>query len=57
MHMSPATGFTKQDGFFNKSLWYNAEDKNWDILLDFLKDKTVPVNGKELKVLDIIGAN
>ena len=23
----------------------------------FLKDKTVPVNGKELKVLDIIGAN
>ena len=54
---TPATGFTKQDGFFNKSLWYNAEDKNWDILLDFLKDKTVPVNGKELKVLDIIGAN
>lgn len=54
---TPATGFTKQDGFFNKSLWYNAEDKNWDILLDFLKDKTVPVNGKELKVLDIIGVN
>ena len=54
---TPATGFTKQDGIFNKSLWYNAEDKNWDILLDFLKDKTVPVNGKELKVLDIIGAN
>ncbi len=54
---TPATGFTKQDGLFNKSLWYNAEDKNWDILLDFLKDKTVPVNGKELKVLDIIGAN
>ena len=23
----------------------------------FLKDKTVPVNGKEQKVLDIIGAN
>ena len=54
---TPATGFTKQEGTFNKSLWYNTEDKNWDILLDFLKDKTVPVNGKELKVLDIIGAN
>ena len=40
-----------------KSLWYNAEDKNWNILLDFLKDKTIPINGKELKVLDVIGAN
>ena len=54
---TPATGFTKQEGTFNKSLWYNTEDKNWDILLDFLKDKTIPINGKELKVLDVIGAN
>ncbi|WP_300701371.1 right-handed parallel beta-helix repeat-containing protein [Bacteroides sp.] len=54
---TPATGFKKHEGPFSKSLWYNAEDKNWDILLDFLKGKTVPINGKELKVLDVIGAN
>ena len=54
---TPKTGFEKHEGKFDKSLWYDAEDKNWDILLDFLKGKTVPIDGKEVKVLDIIGAN
>lgn len=55
--LTPASGFMKYEGAFDKSLWYNAEDKNWDILLDFLKDKKVPIDGKELSVLEIIGTS
>lgn len=51
---TPDFGFNKNDGPFNKSIWYNSEDENWDKLINFLSDKTIPINGKEMKVLDII---
>lgn len=53
--ITPSTGFERHEGVFDKNLWYNQGDKNWDILIGFLKDKTIPVGGKELKVLDILG--
>jgi hypothetical protein len=52
---APSSGFTKYDGKFNRAMWYDANDKNWDKLIDFVKDKTVPVNGREIPVLEIIG--
>jgi hypothetical protein len=52
---NPAKGFDKYNGNFNKALWYSESDENWDKLINFVKDKTVPLNGKEIKVLEIIG--
>ena len=48
-------GFKKYDGSFDKNMWYDANDKNWDKLIDFVKDKKVPLNNKEIPVLEIIG--
>jgi len=54
---TPKQGFAHYDGKFDKAMWYNSSDKNWDKLIDFLKDKTMPMGGKQVKVLDIIGYN
>jgi hypothetical protein len=54
---TPAAGFVKYKGKFDKDMWYNRSDPNWNKLVGFLKDKTVKIDGKELKVLDIIGFN
>lgn len=51
----PGNGFAKYEGTFNRSIWYDSNDKNWDKLIAFLQDKTILLNGKTLKVLDIIG--
>lgn len=53
--VTPEGGFTRHDGAFDKSLWYDANDKNWDTLITFLKDKTVTINDTEMKVLEILG--
>lgn len=47
-------GFISYEGDFNKQLWYDETDENWDKLIEFVKDKTVPLFGKEVPVLDII---
>lgn len=47
---SPA-GFIKYKGSFNKSMWYDKEDANWDKLIGFLNDKIITVNGIEIPVL------
>lgn len=49
------SGFNKYNGKFNSSLWYNEQDKNWDILINFLRGKNILIDGKEMKVLDILG--
>lgn len=54
---TPSAGFTKYDGNFDRKMWYDASDKNWDKLIDFVKDKKIPVNGKEIPVLEIVGFN
>jgi hypothetical protein len=51
----------KQDGFgpgqclFNQQFWDSKNDTNWNKLIDFLKDKTVLINGESHKVTDLIG--
>lgn len=54
---TPANGFSRYKGKFNKSMWYSATDENWNKLIEFVKDKSVPVNGKQIPVLEIIGFN
>ncbi len=53
----PSTGFSNYNGQFNKNMWYDAKDANWNKLISFLKDKTVPLSGREIPVFDIIGYN
>lgn len=54
---TPLNGFGRYDGSFAKAMWYDKEDKNWDRLLKFLSDKTIPLEGEEIPVLKIIGAD
>lgn len=53
----PATGFVKHNGRFDKSVWYDAKDENWNKLIEFVKDKKIPIDGKEIPVWEIIGFN
>ncbi len=53
--INPPEGFIEYKGKFNKELWYNQVDINWKRLVDFVRDKTVTVNGMEVPVLKIIG--
>lgn len=48
-------GFSHYNGAFTKEMWYGAQDENWKKLLEFVQDKTVPINEQETKVTDIIG--
>ncbi|SHE99422.1 right-handed parallel beta-helix repeat-containing protein [Dysgonomonas macrotermitis] len=50
-------GFNKYEGKFDKAMWYDASDENWNKLIEFVKDKKVLLNGKEVPVLDVIGYN
>ena len=54
---APAKSFERWNGPFDEKLWYDKTDENWNKLLDFVKDKTIPVNGKEIPVWQIIGYN
>lgn len=51
----PGKGFFKYSGKFNSTMWYDKKDKNWENLIRFLDGKTMPINGKTIKVLDRIG--
>lgn len=48
-------GFMKYGGQFNKEFWYDVDDKNWQKLVDFVSDKNVIINGREIPVLEVIG--
>ena len=50
-------GFKKHNGIFDKTMWYDAKDENWNKLIEFVKDKKVLINGKEIPVLEVIGYN
>lgn len=52
---TPKTGFIKYNGKFDKNMWYNANDVNWNKLLEFVKDKSMIINGKEKSIVNIIG--
>jgi hypothetical protein len=48
-------GFSQENEQSGSKLWYDRSDKNWDILLNFLKDKTIVLNGENKHVWDILG--
>jgi len=52
---NPPEGFIEYKEKFDKELWYNQSDVNWKRLVDFVRNKTVPLNGVEVPVLKIIG--
>lgn len=52
---TPQTGFTEYNGRFDQKMWYDKTDANWNKLIEFVKDKTVPLNGEEIPVLKLIG--
>ena len=52
---TPEKGFDVYKGKFNKKMWYNAKDENWQKLIAFIKNKTVLLDGKEVQVLKLIG--
>lgn len=52
---TPSKGFERWNGPFGAAMWYNKTDPDWQKLVDFIKDKTIPVNGKEIPVLKLIG--
>jgi hypothetical protein len=52
---TPAKGFIQHNGIFDQNLWYDKSDENWNKLIDFIKDKQVPIDGKQLSVPGIIG--
>jgi hypothetical protein len=54
---SRTNGFISYQGKFDRSMWYKPTDENWNKLIEFLKGKIVPVNGKLVPVLEIIGFN
>jgi hypothetical protein len=53
--MTPAKGFIKYNGAFDKTMWHDSKDKNWDTLIEFLKNKTILFDGTQTPVLNIIG--
>ena len=55
--ITPAEGFNRYAGKFDKAMWYDPKDENWDKLVEFLQDKSIPFDGKQTPVLDIIGYN
>lgn len=54
---TPANGFERWNGPFDEKFWYDKTDENWNKLIDFVKDKTIPINGQEIPVWQIIGYN
>jgi len=48
-------GFIEYSGTFNSEMWYDKTDENWNKLIRFISDKTILINGKEVKVTDLIG--
>jgi hypothetical protein len=36
-------------------MWYDEQDENWNRLIGFVKDKAVPLDGRDISVLEIIG--
>jgi hypothetical protein len=53
---TPANGFERYKGDFDKEMWYEKGDGSWEKLLKFIEDKKIPVNGTEIPVTHIIGA-
>lgn len=53
--VSTYDGFEVYDGAFGSDLWYDDTDEHWMRLVEFVKDKTVPISGKEVSVLKLIG--
>ena len=54
--MGVPEGFEKYSGPFSQTMWYGRNDENWNKLIRFIRDKTVMINGTEMNVADLIGA-
>lgn len=48
-------GFEKARRDYSPEAWYDPEDENWRNLVDFLKDKTVRLDGEDVPVLEVLG--
>jgi hypothetical protein len=55
--MVTTEGFESSPGPFDMHFWYKGTDTNWNRLLQFVSDKTLIIDGKVMKVTDIIGAD
>lgn len=51
----PKEGFIRHSG--SRDLRYPKTDENWNRLLRFVSDKTIVINGEEMKVTSLIGAD
>lgn len=51
----PDAGFNQYRGTFGKQMWYDSTDENWNKLIAFVRDKTIIINGREVRVGDLIG--
>lgn len=52
---APGRGFSKYSGNFESSMWYDGHDPHWNKLLDFVRDKKIEINGRQIPVPDVIG--
>ncbi|MBB3186549.1 hypothetical protein FHX64_000712 [Microbacter margulisiae] len=55
--LTPNIGFQAYHGKFDKKMWYSPKDPHWRNMIEFVKNISIPINGKMRKVLDIIGYN
>lgn len=53
--LKPESGFLLTDTVFNRQLWYDPSDANWDTLITFILNKTIVCGGQEMRVPDLIG--
>ncbi|WP_205410036.1 right-handed parallel beta-helix repeat-containing protein [Flavihumibacter solisilvae] len=51
----PAQGFEAHQGKFDSSFWYDSTDAHWKKLVSFLRDKKVPLDGRNVPVLELLG--
>lgn len=47
-------GFSIDENTFKSKLWFDRNDKNWDLMMDFLKDKKVFLDAKEIPVWEFL---
>ena len=52
---TPARGFDKRTGRLQKEMYVDRGDPHWRKLAAFLRDKKIPMDGKKISVLSIIG--
>ncbi|HLO57263.1 MAG TPA: right-handed parallel beta-helix repeat-containing protein [Bacteroidales bacterium] len=47
-------GFREMQNLFSSKAWFDSRDPGWKILVSFIEDKAVTINGNEIKVRDLL---